>query len=257
MVRVNQMRVLRIELDGTVTSFRYPHIHLGRQPSYPMPPPATIYGHVCSALGEWIERSSARFAYSFTCAGTGDDLELIYMTSVGSGRLDKAWGYTKNIEAQTNVLPRQVLLHPRLTLYLDAGKRTEEWLEAFRSPTFPVLLGRSQDLAAYRSVEIIQTEEREFGYFESTLLPWSLRDRLSDGITVQMPKFIDPAARHNVVWDRYVVLDRRLWWPSSEALPPKGARQAMRKEGDASVWVDPMSPLWGPGRRIISWHSWE
>src|SRR5262245_31443470 len=119
------MKVLRIELDGTVTSFRYPHMQLGRQPSYPMPPPATIYGHVCSTLGEWVERSAARFAYCFTSAGTGDDLELVYMTNVGSGRLDKEWGYTKNIEAQTNVLRRQVLLHPRLILYLDAGERTE------------------------------------------------------------------------------------------------------------------------------------
>ena len=39
---------------------------------------------------------------------------------------------------------------PRLADYLDAGDRTEEWFEAFRSPTFPVVLGRSQDLAAYQ-----------------------------------------------------------------------------------------------------------
>ena len=251
------MRVLRIELRGTVTSFRYPHIHLGRQPSYPMPPPATIYGHVCSTLGKWVDRGAARFAYSFTCAGSGNDLETIYMTNVGSGRLDKAWGYTKNIEAQTNVLPRQLLLYPHLTLYLDAGERTEEWFDAFRCPKFPVLLGRSQDLAAYHSVEMVDTEQHECGYFESALLPWTLRDRLPDGITFQMPKFIEPAARHTVTWERYVVLHRRIWWPSPEVLPPKGARAALRQAEDGPVWIDPLSPLWGPGHRIISWHSWK
>lgn len=48
------MQVLKIVLEGVTTSFRYPHFMLGVQPSFPPPPPATIYGHVCSALGEWV-----------------------------------------------------------------------------------------------------------------------------------------------------------------------------------------------------------
>lgn len=251
------MRALRIELHGTMTSFRYPHFHVGRQPSYPMPPPATIYGHVCSALGEWVDRAAARFAYSFTSLGSGDDLELVYMTSVASGRLDKAWGYPKNVEARTNVLPRHVLLHPHLTLYLDAGEQTEEWFRAFRSPAFPVLLGRSQDLASYRSVEIIEAEQADFGYYENALLPWSLRRQLPDGVTFQMPKFIEPAARHTVVWDRYVVLQGRIWRQSQDVPLPRGARSALRQDGDGKVWIDPTSSLWGSGRRIISWHAWK
>ena len=134
------MRVIRISLQGTVTSFRYPHIHLGRQPSFPMPPPATVYGHICSAIGDWIPPDSARFAYSFQCDGTGDDLELLHMAQVSSGRLDKAWGYVKNLEVQTNVYPRETLLHPCLILYVDAASKTEEWVDNFRSPRYPVLL---------------------------------------------------------------------------------------------------------------------
>jgi CRISPR-associated protein Cas5t len=243
-------------MEGTVTSFRYPHFHVGRQPSYPMPPPATIYGHASSAVGEWIEPDSARFAYTFSSAGSGDDLELLHMASVGKGRVQKDWAYPKNIEVQTNVLPRQLLLHPRLTLYLDAGAQTDAWLEFFRSPRFPVLLGRSQDLAAYRAVEIVELQQSDFGYFESTLLPWTLRDRLPDGTTFQMPKFINPEARHTVTWERYVVLERRVWWPGASVAAPRGARSALRHEGDGPVWVDPQSPAWGPGRRIVTWHRW-
>jgi CRISPR-associated protein Cas5t len=250
------MKALRIEMEGTVTSFRYPHFHVGRQPSYPMPPPATIYGHVCSAVGEWIRRDSLRFAYAFSCTGIGDDLELLHIAAVGSGKVDKVWGYPKNIEGQTNVLPREILLHPRLTLYLDTGQRSSEWLGFFRSPRFPVLLGRSQDLAAYRSVGLVELEEAEFGYFENTLLPWTLRDRLPDGTTFQMPKFIDPGGRSSVTWDRYVVLERRLWWPSKGSQAPRGASLALRQEKDGPVWVDPESAAWGPGRRIVTWHSW-
>ena len=250
------MNVLRVEMEGTVTSFRYPHLHVGRQPTYPMPPPATIYGHVCSALGDWEPHESIRFAYSFSHEGAGDDLELLHMTSVGSGRLDKKWGHVRNIEVQTNVLPRQLLLHPKLTLYLDAGDKTEYWGEMFRSPRYPVLLGRSQDLAAYRAVEMVELEQAEVGYLENTLLPWAMRDRLPFGTTFQMPKFINPRARHSVTWDRYVVLDRRLWWPNKGVEPPAGARLAFRHASDGAVWIDPQSPAWGSGKRIVIWHSW-
>jgi CRISPR-associated protein Cas5t len=250
------MKALRIEMEGTVTSFRYPHFHVGRQPTYPMPPPATIYGHVCSAVGEWIEPDSLRFAYVFSFAGIGDDLELLHMSTVAGGKVDKAWGYSKNIEVQTNVLPREILLHPRLTLYLDTGESTAEWLGFFRSPRFPVLLGRSQDLAAYRSVDVVELTQSDFGYFENTLLPWALRDRLPEGTTFQMPKFINPRSRSLVTWDRYVVLERRLWWPSKGSEAPRAARLALPHDKDGQVWVDPESALWGPGHRIVTWHSW-
>jgi CRISPR-associated protein Cas5t len=179
------------------------------------------------------------------------------MTSVGSGRVDKAWGYAKNVEIQTNVLPRQILLHPSLTLYLEAGERTEQWAEIFRSPAYPVLLGRSQDLAAYSSVELIELKQADFGYLENTLLPWTMRDRLPFGTTFQMPKFVNPSARQSVTWERYVVLDRRLWWPNSKVEPPPGAKLALRQSGDAPMWIDPNSPAWGEGHRIVIWHSWN
>jgi len=36
------MPVLRIEAEGLTTSFRYPHCLAIRQPTFLMPPPATI-----------------------------------------------------------------------------------------------------------------------------------------------------------------------------------------------------------------------
>src|SRR6185437_5377318 len=189
-----------------------------------------------------------RFGYCFSHDGTADDLELLHMAALSSGRLDKAWGHLRNIEVQTNVLPRQILLHPKLTLYLDAGDETGHWADIFRSPRYPVLLGRSQDLAAYRTVEVVELEESAFGYFEDTLLPWAMRDRIPQGTTFQMPKFIDPRARRSVNWDRYVVLEHRLWWPSKGVEAPKGARQGMRHQTDGPVWTDPQSPAWGQGR---------
>ena len=72
------MQALRIEIVGDVTSFRYPHFMWGVQPTFEMPPPATIYGHICSVVGEWIAPEGLRFAYHFTHEGKFNDLEHIH-----------------------------------------------------------------------------------------------------------------------------------------------------------------------------------
>lgn len=57
------MQVLKVVVEGLTTSFRYPHFVQGVQPTFEMPPPATIYGHICSALGEWVDPKGVTFAY--------------------------------------------------------------------------------------------------------------------------------------------------------------------------------------------------
>src|SRR5690349_16743254 len=146
------MRVLKVELEGMTTSFRYPHFLVGRQPSLPLPPPATIYGHISSALGYWPDPASVQFAYSFRCAGRVDDLESQHIVGASSGRFK---GYPKNLEGNINPTYRQVLLSPRLSLYLLADN-LEHYLQAFRQPRYAVVLGRSQDLATYTRVEMIE-----------------------------------------------------------------------------------------------------
>src|ERR1051326_463051 len=135
-----RMRVVKVELEGSINSFRYPHFHVGRQATYPMPPPATIYGHISSAAGEYIGRDTLRFAYVFTNDGRGDDLELVHITKLGTQRKRHGWKYPGNIEVQPNVLLREILFRPKLTLYIDPKKDGRRWFEIFRSPAYPVLL---------------------------------------------------------------------------------------------------------------------
>ena len=81
------MQVLKVVADGIITSFRYPHFMQQIHPTYDMPPPTTIYGHICSALGEWFDPNGVRFAYSFTVAGKVKDIEHIIVLSAGRGKL--------------------------------------------------------------------------------------------------------------------------------------------------------------------------
>src|SRR5438034_11487636 len=110
--QVSAVQVLHIELDGVTTSFRLPHVHIGRQVTYPLPPPATILGHIASALGDWPDPSGIRFAYSFTSGGRTDDVEATYVTEVGGSvpREEKArFPHPVNVSGAMNPYLREIL----------------------------------------------------------------------------------------------------------------------------------------------------
>jgi CRISPR-associated protein Cas5t len=218
------MRVLKIVLEGTTASFRYPHFMLTVQPTFPLPPPATIYGHICSALGEWVEPQGLAFAYHFTVAGEGEDLEHIHVLSAGTGKLPGT-RLPKVLEGNINPFTRHVLLHPRLVLYLNRP----DWLEAFRSPRYPVVLGRSQDLACYTSIGLIELEQQTDVYFEHTLLPYQMATQTAVGVVSLMPRWLDYRNNRQPTFDRYVLLQQRLL---SRRLIQYGASAA-------HYWADP------------------
>ena len=221
------MRVLKVVAEGLTTSFRYPHFMQGVHPTYDVPPPATIYGHICSALGEWIDPVDVQFAYHFTHQGAFDDVEHIHVLARASGKLP---GTTlpKVLEGAVNPFKRQLLFRPRLTLYLNRP----EWEGAFRSPRYTVVLGRSQDLFTYTSVATVDLIRSNQAYFEHTLAPYQTTLHMASGYVMLMPRFLDYARSRQPTFARYVVLNRRV-------------TQLLRFAGQPDVpefWVDPTSP---------------
>jgi CRISPR-associated protein Cas5t len=245
------MRVLKIELEGVTTSFRYPHFLVGRQPTFAMPPPATIYGHIASALGEYPDPDSFRFAYTFTHGGTVDDYEHTWLIKVD--RSARGWAHPANISANMNPTLRQIFYAPSLTLYLETSD-LEAYRQAFLEPRYPVLLGRSQDLASYKNVQIIELEDTETGYYEHTILPWSYRPFVQVGQGVLMPRLIRPEARRDVTWARYVTLEHRVFHPKTgEQNPPNQVMTVTNPK--QTVQTDPTSPTHRERKRILVWHS--
>lgn len=212
------MRVLKVVLEGLTTSFRYPHFMLQVQPSFPLPPPATIYGHLCSALGEWVEPDGLAFAYRFTAQGATKDLEHIHVLSAATGKLPGT-AYPKVLEGNVNPFSREILFRPRLVLYLNRP----EWLAAFRSPRYAVVLGRSQDLCWYSSVTMVDLVERERVAFEHTLLPYRMAVQTSVGVVALMPRWLDYHHSRQPTFARYLLLQRRL--PNDMFLHFDGAPQ--------------------------------
>ncbi len=247
------MEVLRVELEVPVCSFRYPHFLVGRQLTFDMPPPATIYGHVASALGDFPDPRSFRFAYTFTATGKGEDLENQHIIVPGGSRPFAVGGaaYPSSTSATVQPTHRQFLFGCRLTLYVDRL----DFEEAFRKPRFTVVLGRSQDLAAYGRVERVELLSAELGYYEDTILPADFRRRTGRGTTVLMPRYVAPPPQRETAFERYIVLRDRIFDGSSTA-SDLGSRQMLRFEGESTkLLVDPDSPQWRGAHRALAFHS--
>jgi len=219
------VQALRVVAEGPTTSFRYPHFMQGVQPTFRMPPPATIYGHVCSALGDWFDPAGVEFAIHFRYQVEFDDVESTHILAPVGGRL-KGTTLPKALEGNVNPFRRSILFRPRLVLYLNRP----DWLEAFRRPRYPVALGRSQDLFMYREVGITELANAEAAYFEHTIMPDDFARRTGAGQVVLMPRFLEVRARRHPTFERYLILQRRVY-----------SREFVRYEGEPPLrfWVDP------------------
>jgi CRISPR-associated protein Cas5t len=221
------MQVLKVVAEGATTSFRYPHFMQQIHPSYPMPPPATIYGHICSALGELVDPAGVQFAYHFTHQGDVTDMEHIMVLAAATGKLPGTQ-LPKVQEGNVNPFERSLLFQPRLTLYLNRP----EWEAAFRSPRYAVVLGRSQDLFTYTEVSVIELEQAERAYFEHTLAPHAMSLQTMRGVTVPMPRFLDYERNRAPTFEQYVVLQERVYLPNNDVI-------SFGQVSYGPYWVDP------------------
>ena len=244
------MEAVRVELDGVVSSFRYPFIMIGRQLSYPVPPPATIYGHICSAVGDFIPPEEIKVAYSFQISGKVNDLEHLYIASPTTKKI-KGWDYPAvlNCGEQTQPGLREMLFQPKLVLYLHC-EDPEFLLTALREPKYMVTLGRSQDLAVYRRVDKVNLVEGEEGYSDGGLLSLECRFHTTAGTVYRLPRYIDPLNRWQVRWGDYLYSPYRLTWGKGKAGPGHISRASQEK-----LWLDPESPEVHGRRRVVFWHT--
>lgn len=230
------MDVLKVELEGITCSFRYPHFMQGKQPTFEMPPPATIYGHICSALGDWIDPQGLLVGYNFSYDAKGEDLEHVHVLKAKNPT-------AKNpIVAEGNVNPfkREILFKPKLTLYINKP----DYYDAFKSPVYPVILGRSQDLACYTSVKTITLKESTNVYFQDTLLPFSMHKHICKGYFCLMPRYLDYANSRVPTFDEYLVIKK-----------PFTKQNILTMGEPLSFYIDETEPLYKDHFRGVFMHS--
>jgi len=226
------MLVLRVAAEGLTTSFRYHHFMQQIHPTYEMPPPSTIYGHIASALGEWFDPTDVEFAYRFTFTAKVTDVEHVILLGSKGGRSKLPGTRIPNVlEGRVNPFERELLFQPKLTLYINRP----DWEDAFRSPRYAVVLGRSQDLFTYTKVDVIELEQAERAYFEHTLAPHEMSLQFRRGIAMLMPQFVDYHNNRAPVFNQYVMLRERVHLPGEQSIRLSNA-------GSGPYWIDPTTP---------------
>lgn len=236
------MRVLKVIAEGPTTSFRYPHFMQGIHPTFEMPPPATIYGHICSTLGEWISPDGIEFAYRFTFASKFDDVEHVHLVTASSGKVPGTT-FPKVLEGTINPFKRSILFQPRLELYINKP----DWYDAFVSPRYPVILGRSQDLFTYTDISIIELIRAKHTYFEHTLIPYKMVFQTSHGYAVLMPRYINYAQGRSSTFARYIVLRKRVH--TREFL------HFTDMDTETEFWIDPTSTKYEDDHLGLIFHT--
>lgn len=156
------LQAIRVTITGQTASFRVPGF-VAHQLTLPVPPLSTVYGLLSAAAGRWVMPQDVEWlGYRCEYQARGMDLEAIITYSRSKpqdvARPDKR-----------NVIWREFLLRPTLTLYLPRS-----WMPAFRTPRYPLLLGRSQDLATVEQLREVQLCPVARGVVSGALLPLDL-----------------------------------------------------------------------------------
>lgn len=139
------MEVYKIDIHSWTSSFRYPNLISGVQPTLEVPPLSTILGLINAAAGTYQVYKTLCIGFYFEFKIKDTDLETIYQ--MDSNRRD----------SKSNVIRREFLYDNFLRLYIT-DKRIANY---FKKPHFPLLLGRMNDLAnvSLRSIEKITLPE--------------------------------------------------------------------------------------------------
>ena len=72
------MEVFKIDITAWTSSFKYPNLISGFQPTLDVPPISTILGLVNAASGKYIKHKKLKIGYYFEYSAKQIDLESIY-----------------------------------------------------------------------------------------------------------------------------------------------------------------------------------
>jgi len=132
------MIVHKFEITTWTSSFRYPNIISGFQPTLEVPPLSTVLGLLNSASGKYDNYQNFEIGYYFDFQAKSVDIETLYQVNKISPN-----NYAPSLKATSNIIKREFLYDCRLLLYIKDDRIKEHLLH----PVYPMLLGRSSDLA--------------------------------------------------------------------------------------------------------------
>lgn len=191
------MKFLRVLIEGWTASFRYPAFISGFQPTLPVPPLSTIYGLLSAVKGDFVYPNDVNVGYIFESETKSIDLEFIYEIKGLKGN-------------KSNIVKREFLFNPKLYLYLD----NLEFKKYFKNPKYPVLLGRSSDLAMISEIKEIDIEKKPSIKLGKTILPFGIEGAF--GIIQSLPTYFSDSIPRNALGTKPFILMNEFFEYSNE-----------------------------------------
>lgn len=193
------MNVFKIEITTWTSSFRYPNIISGFQPTLEVPPLSTVLGLINAAAGRYLEyNESDEIGYYFEYGTKAIDVETLYQVD----KINKD-NMSPSLKATANVMKREFLTDCKLIIYTK-DKQIKEYLI---NPVYQLLLGRSSDLAHIKyigefnlpQIENARKIKGQIVPFQGNYLP---------GLIQPLPQyFTNTRIRRNIGSQAYSVID--------------------------------------------------
>jgi CRISPR-associated protein Cas5t len=189
------MNLYRVTISSWTSSFRYPNIMSGYQPTLLVPPISTVLGLLNACSGKYLEHKKLSLGYYFYYAAKSVDSETIYQIELN----DK--GIPKN-QVKSNIIKREFMFDCHLIIYL----KDSQLIDYFRKPVFQILLGRSNDMASIDKIEQIELQEiNKANKIRGQIVPFT--GNYLPGTLQALPKyFTNTIPRNNIGTEAYSVV---------------------------------------------------
>jgi CRISPR-associated protein Cas5t len=192
------MKVYSVDITTWTSSFRYPMLISGTQLTLEVPPLSTILGLINAACGKYINHANSLIGYYFEYEGKAVDIETIYMAEVNKkGNLLST--------RRSNIIKREFLFETFLRIYSP----DRDMIDCFQAPVYPLLLGRSSDLA---TVDITSIQSRTLSPIKKAekicgqIIPYA-KAPLPGRIQALAKYFTDTLPREMLGKEPYVVIN--------------------------------------------------
>ncbi|MFW6247362.1 MAG: type I-B CRISPR-associated protein Cas5b [bacterium] len=192
------MKAYRVKIHSWTSSFRYPNLISGYQPTLDVPPLSTVLGLINAAAGYYIEYGNLNIGYYFEYDAKATDLETIYQIELTS----KKNSHFPSKSVKSNIMNREFLFDCNLYIYLQ----DPEIVTYFRNPYYQLLLGRSGDLATVDSIEEVELQfTKEPDQLKGQIIPFSGNNL--PGVIQALPKyFSNTIPRNNIGTEPYSII---------------------------------------------------
>lgn len=188
------MKAFRVKINSWTSSFRYPNLISGFQPTLEVPPVSTVMGLINAASGKYLANQQIELGYYFDFKIKTVDLETIYQIKANDRN------YPDNT-VKSNVIQREFLYDCQLFLYLTG----EELISCFRKPAYQLLLGRSGDLAGIENIKEVDLQEISNARIAGQVVPFN--GNYLPGQIQALPKFFsNTIPRKNMGTEPYSVI---------------------------------------------------